>query len=92
MRFKLTSHEFKGASNLVSMLDQLVRQKCDVSIVGSVACQEVRDGSVCASSYNMLQNATVSWEYLSGRKLPAVMALDRVHIICLGFYFYLVTC
>ncbi|CAM8969025.1 unnamed protein product [Rhodiola kirilowii] len=77
VRFKLPTHDFRGTSKLVSMLDQLVQQKCDASVVGSVACKAVVEESVCASFYHMFESATVVWEYLIGRELPAVMALDR---------------
>uniref|UniRef100_A0A7N0TGX9 Phosphoglycerate kinase n=1 Tax=Kalanchoe fedtschenkoi TaxID=63787 RepID=A0A7N0TGX9_KALFE len=77
VRFKQPTRDVRGTTKLVYMLDQLFQQKCDVTVVGSESCKAVVEESVCASLYRMFENATVVWEYLAGRKLPAVMALDR---------------
>ncbi|KAJ7972365.1 Phosphoglycerate kinase [Quillaja saponaria] len=68
-----------GASKVAEMLDQLSQSNCDVIVVGNMACQVVRQGWSALSTINMIENASVVWEFLKGRKLPGVTALDRAY-------------
>lgn len=60
------------------MLNQLSQSTCDVTVVGNMACEAIMKESSSNSNINMVYNASVVWEFLKGRKLPGVMALDRV--------------
>ncbi|KAI8013380.1 hypothetical protein LOK49_LG05G01441 [Camellia lanceoleosa] len=63
------------------MLDKLNRRNCDITVVGNMACQALTSVSTSVSSHNMVDNASVLWEILKGRKLPGLMALDRVGLL-----------
>ncbi|KAI9153761.1 hypothetical protein LWI28_016164 [Acer negundo] len=43
----------------------------------SMACKAITKESSSALGFNMVKNASVVWEFLKGRKLPGIMALDR---------------
>lgn len=43
-----------------------------------MACQVMRQQLSSLSVISMIENASVVWEFLKGRKLPGVVALDRV--------------
>ncbi|CAL5419895.1 unnamed protein product [Camellia sinensis] len=68
-----------GASKLATMLDKLNRRNCDITVVGNMACEALTSVSTSFSSHNMVDNASVLWEILKGRKLPGLMALDRAY-------------
>ncbi|KAK9288277.1 hypothetical protein L1049_016728 [Liquidambar formosana] len=78
MKFRWSSKDTNGASKLMLMLDKLGQSNCDITVVGTMACKAVMKESSSVSVYNMVENATVVWEFLKGRKLPGLMALDRV--------------
>lgn len=80
MKFNKSSC-ISGASKLAQILNQLSQRDCDVIVVGNMACEALIKESSCFSVSNMVYNASVVWEFLKGRKLPGVMALDRVCII-----------
>ncbi|RYR32706.1 hypothetical protein Ahy_A10g047232 isoform C [Arachis hypogaea] len=67
------------ASKLVEVLVQLSQSNCNITIVGNTACQLVSQERSPMSSTSMIENASVVWEFLKGRKLPGVMALDRAY-------------
>ncbi|XP_050141732.1 uncharacterized protein LOC126617730 isoform X2 [Malus sylvestris] len=69
----------KGASILAQMLNQLSQSNCSVTVVGSMACEAMVKESNSVSHLTMIENASVVWEFLKGRKLPGVMALDRAY-------------
>ncbi|KAI4349124.1 hypothetical protein L6164_009760 [Bauhinia variegata] len=79
VKFTVSSKNINGASKLAKMLDQLSLSNCDITVVGNTACQIVRQELSSLSSINMVENASVVWEFLKGRKLPGVMALDRAY-------------
>jgi hypothetical protein len=83
VKFADRSEHTNGASNLVNILVQLSQGNCETTIVGTTACKLVRQETSTLSSINMVENASVVWEFLKGRKLPGVMAVDRV---CLYYY------
>ncbi|XP_041024086.1 phosphoglycerate kinase-like [Juglans microcarpa x Juglans regia] len=76
LKFSDSNQHTNGSSPLTQMLDILCRRKCDLTVVGSMA--EMKKSS-SDSDFNMLVNASVVWEFLKGRKLPGVMALDRAY-------------
>lgn len=75
----------KGASILAQMLNQLSQSNCSVTVVGSMACEAMVKESNSVSHLTTIENASVLWEFLKGRKLPGVMALDRV---CFMLFFH----
>ncbi|KAM6568883.1 hypothetical protein CsatB_016868 [Cannabis sativa] len=67
-----------GASKLAQILTQLSQNECDVTVVGNIACEALMKEPNPVSVCNMIYKASVVWEYLKGRKLPGVLALDRI--------------
>ncbi|XP_028775192.1 uncharacterized protein LOC114732066 isoform X2 [Neltuma alba] len=78
MRFVGSSKYTIGAANLAKMLDQ-ISSNCEITVVGNMACQVVTQELSSLSVINLVENASVVWEFLKGRKLPGVMALDRAY-------------
>ncbi|KAA8516568.1 hypothetical protein F0562_016926 [Nyssa sinensis] len=79
VKYCLPSQDTSGASKLALMLDKLSRSNCDITVVGNMACKALMRESRSVSIYNMLENASVVWEFLKGRKLPGLLALDRAY-------------
>lgn len=77
MKFR-TSNCTKGASKLAQMLNQLSQSNCNITVVGNKACEAMVKESNSTFNFTMIKDASVVWEFLKGRKLPGVMALDRV--------------
>ncbi|KAE8099634.1 hypothetical protein FH972_017599 [Carpinus fangiana] len=77
VKFSNTNQHTNGASKLAQMFDLLSQNNCDVTVVGNMACKVIMQESSSVSDFNMLENGSVAWEFLKGRKLPGVMALDR---------------
>ena len=78
VKFSNSNQHTNGASKLAQMLDLLSQSNCDLTVVGNMACKVIMQESSSISEFNMLENASVVWEFLKGRKLPGVTALDRV--------------
>jgi phosphoglycerate kinase len=81
VKFSNTNQHTNGASKLAQMFDLLSQNNCDVTVVGNMACKVIMQESSSVSDFNMLENGSVAWEFLKGRKLPGAMALDRVSFI-----------
>ncbi|KAI8563311.1 hypothetical protein RHMOL_Rhmol03G0102600 [Rhododendron molle] len=79
MKFSSSGQDIDGASKLAIMLDNLNRRNCEITFVGNMACKVFTRVSSSASIQNVVDNATVLWEILKGRKLPGLMALDRAY-------------
>ncbi|KDP29152.1 hypothetical protein JCGZ_16541 [Jatropha curcas] len=79
LKFKFPSPCTNGASKLAQMLDELSQQNCDVIAVGNMACKTIMMESSSDLVCNTIENASVVWEFLKGRKLPGIMALDRAY-------------
>lgn len=79
MKFSNSNQHTNGASKLAQILDLLSQSNCDLTVVGNMACKVIMQESSSISDFNMLENASVVWEFLKGRKLPGVMALDRAY-------------
>lgn len=75
LTLRLPREDCSLASNLALMLETFGRNGCDVTIVGTAACKEFSRSSVCA----LYENASVVWEFLKGRGLPGLSALDRAY-------------
>lgn len=83
VKFRLPSQVISGASKLVSTLDRLTQSNCKITIIGKMACQAVTKDSSFISDYNLVKSASVMWEFLKGKQLPGLMALDRVCFLSL---------
>ncbi|XP_019052974.1 PREDICTED: phosphoglycerate kinase, cytosolic-like isoform X2 [Nelumbo nucifera] len=79
VKFQTSEEDTHGASKLAMMLTELGKDVCSVSVVGNAACNIIMKTSRCPSLYNIIENASVVWEFLKGRKLPGVTALDRAY-------------
>lgn len=60
------------------MLERISNTDCEVTVVGNAACKAISKHSSPLSSYKVFKSASVAWEFLKGRTLPGVAALDRV--------------
>lgn len=78
VKFKQSDHASYGDSKLALMLDELSQRDCDVTVVGRMACQAVMRTKRSASTFDLIENASIVWEFLKGRNLPGLVALDRV--------------
>ena len=78
VKFKQSDQSSYGASKLAFMLDELSQRDCDVTVVGHMACQAVMRTKSSASTLDLIENASTVWEFLKGRNLPGLVALDRV--------------
>lgn len=76
----LSRPDTHGASKLATMVETSSRRGCDVT-VGNAACKAIAETSSALSLYSLHENASVVWEFLKGRTLPGIAALDRVCII-----------
>ncbi|WRX24002.1 Phosphoglycerate kinase - like 1 [Theobroma cacao] len=79
VKFRSSSPYTGGTSKLAQMLYKQCQCECEITIVGSTACEVIKNESSSVSSFNMLENASAVWEFLKGQKLPGVMALDRAY-------------
>ncbi|XP_030452416.1 phosphoglycerate kinase, cytosolic-like isoform X2 [Syzygium oleosum] len=81
VKFKSRHSSAIGASKLACILNAKSQGDCDVTIVGSVACKTMTDESSSIPAFSVIENASVWWDFLKGRKLPGVMALDRAYAL-----------
>ncbi|KAK4798827.1 hypothetical protein SAY86_031153 [Trapa natans] len=77
--FKSFSQCIDGVSEVARMINKRCAIDCDVTIVGSTACETIMEGSRSFASLHVIENASVFWEFLEGRKLPGILALDRAY-------------
>ncbi|KAJ0771429.1 putative phosphoglycerate kinase [Helianthus annuus] len=77
VKFDSSVQDSNGTSILVKLLRKLSQRSCDVTVVGNMACKALRGESEVLSTCNIIENASVVWEFLKGRKLPGLVALDR---------------
>ncbi|QCD93613.1 phosphoglycerate kinase [Vigna unguiculata] len=77
VQFVYSSVYTNGASKLARILDKLGQNNCEITVVGTAASKLVRPEKSSLSFINIIENASVVWEFLKGRKLPGVMAVDR---------------
>lgn len=79
MKFKQSDQASYGDSKLAVMLNELSQRDCDVTVVGHMACQAVMRTKRSASTFDLIENASIVWEFLKGRNLPGLVALDRAY-------------
>ncbi|OVA18017.1 Phosphoglycerate kinase [Macleaya cordata] len=80
VKFRLSGPDTHGAPKLATLVETLrSRSGCDVTVVGNAACQAIAGTSSSLSFYSLHENASVVWEFLKGRTLPALAALDRAY-------------
>lgn len=89
MKFKFSGPCADGASKLAQALNELRQRNCDITVVGNMACQAMVMESKSVLVNDMFENASDIWEFFKGRKLPGVMALDRVCSVNFTIYFLL---
>ncbi|KAF0898786.1 hypothetical protein E2562_011865, partial [Oryza meyeriana var. granulata] len=75
--YDLTEEFSVGTAQLGRILDKAIRSSCDVILVGRAACKAVKGIPESSSKYTALTNASVVWEFLKGRTLPGIAALDK---------------
>ncbi|CAI9097980.1 OLC1v1034511C1 [Oldenlandia corymbosa var. corymbosa] len=77
VKFGSSSTDTGGASKLAAILDRLRRQNnLETIVVGKMACKTL---PVSYLTYSMIENASLIWDYLKGKNLPGLMALDRAY-------------
>ncbi|KAL3531964.1 hypothetical protein ACH5RR_005485 [Cinchona calisaya] len=77
LKFGSLSAKAGGASKLGAMLDKLRRQNnLEIIVVGKMARRTVLGSD---TTYDVIENASIVWEFLKGRNLPGLMALDRAY-------------
>ncbi|KAK8533573.1 hypothetical protein V6N13_064211 [Hibiscus sabdariffa] len=79
VKFSSSCPHTGGASKLAQMLYKQSQCECEITIVGSTACEVIKNEASSLSSVNVLENASPVWEFLKEQKLPGVMALDRAY-------------
>lgn len=75
--FDLTEEFSVGATQLGQILNKASHNSCDVILVGSAACKAVKGISDSSSQYTAFENESIVWEFLKGRILPGIAALDK---------------
>ncbi|KAJ4970239.1 hypothetical protein NE237_003338 [Protea cynaroides] len=79
LQFRSTRENNHGTSKLVMMLEQLIQNGCDVTVVGSAASKAIMKTTRSPSAFNIVEGTSIIWEFLRGRKLPGLSALDRAY-------------
>ncbi|MBA0856665.1 hypothetical protein Goshw_001322 [Gossypium schwendimanii] len=79
VKFSSSKPSTVGTSKLAQMLCKQSQCECEITIVGSTACEVIKNESNSLSSFNVLENASVVWEFLKEQKLPGVMSLNRAY-------------
>lgn len=67
-----------GASQLAASLEKSSKNGCEIFVAGSTPCKAMGRISRLSSQIRLLKNTTVVWEFLKGRTLPGIAALDKV--------------
>lgn len=79
VKFGSLSANAGGTLKLGAILDRLRKQNnLEIIVDGKVARRTVL-GSI--STYDVIESASIVWEFLKGRNLPGLMALDRVCVL-----------
>ncbi|KAI0499498.1 hypothetical protein KFK09_017702 [Dendrobium nobile] len=79
VKFASSANGAVGASDLGRMLEIICKNGCDLTVVGNAACQTVLEAKISVSQCKMFENASVVWDFLKGKALPGVAALDRAY-------------
>lgn len=83
VKFADSSKYTNEASKLTRILEQLSQNNCEIAVVGTMASKLVRQEKSSLSLINMVENASVLWEFLKGRKLPGVMGISLFFLLLL---------
>lgn len=75
--YDLTEEFSVGATQLGQILNKASQNSCDVIVVGGAACKAVKGISDSSSQYTAFENESIVWEFLKGRILPGIAALDK---------------
>ncbi|XP_047330321.1 phosphoglycerate kinase-like [Impatiens glandulifera] len=78
-KFSSLTHSSWGEFQLTLLLEKLIQSNCEVTVVRNSSCNAILRMSSSLSSYNIVESASVFWDFLGGRKLHGVMALDRAY-------------
>lgn len=73
--------ETSGSFELALFLEGMSRTGCDITIVGNAACStfaKIGGFGLCKH----FENASTVWDFIKGRTLPGVAALDKVGLLC----------
>lgn len=76
--YGLTEKNSVGGTQLGEILESASSDGCDVILVGDAACKAVKRKTDSSPQYTEFQKSTVVWEFLKGRILPGIAALDKV--------------
>ncbi|KAG4914905.1 hypothetical protein JHK87_052462 [Glycine soja] len=79
VKFADSSKYTNEASKLTRILEQLSQNNCEIAVVGTMASKLVRQEKSSLSLINIVENASVVWEFLKGRKLPGVMGISLIY-------------
>ncbi|CAA3029599.1 phosphoglycerate kinase, cytosolic-like isoform X1 [Olea europaea subsp. europaea] len=79
LKFSSSRQEEGGVSKLAEVLSSLIQSTCDVTFVGKMESGGLLRKSTSISVDNFVKNASVVWEFLKGKRLPGLMALDRAY-------------
>ncbi|KAI4310411.1 hypothetical protein MLD38_035391 [Melastoma candidum] len=79
VRFKFPSPSSYGSTELAKVLVNLCEIGRDVTVVGSATNKAMKSRPNYSASYSVVEDASIFWQFLKGRKLPGVMALDRAY-------------
>ncbi|XP_020261337.1 uncharacterized protein LOC109837488 isoform X2 [Asparagus officinalis] len=77
LKFDPSVEDADGESKLALMLESINKAGCEVTVVGNAACKAIFRHSSTISTYKIFKSASVLWDFLKGRTLPGVTALDR---------------
>ncbi|XP_024038220.1 uncharacterized protein LOC18038153 isoform X1 [Citrus clementina] len=77
VKFRFSSQYSYGASKLTGMLCKVSQGTCNITVIGSMACKAIAKVSSSIFGLNMVESGSAVWEFLKGRMLPGVSALDR---------------
>ncbi|CAL4933875.1 unnamed protein product [Urochloa decumbens] len=76
-KYDLAEEFSVGATQLGQILEKASFDNCEVILVGSAACNALRRKTGSSTQCIEFKNATVVWEFLKGRILPGIAALDK---------------
>ncbi|XP_066385105.1 uncharacterized protein [Miscanthus floridulus] len=77
--YDLTETFSVGGTQLGEILEKASSDSCDVVLVGTAACKAIKRKTDSSSQYTEFQGAAVVWEFLKGRILPGIAALDKCY-------------
>ncbi|CAD6212722.1 unnamed protein product [Miscanthus lutarioriparius] len=77
--YNLTETFSVGGTQLGEILEKASSDSCDIVLVGTAACKAIKRKTDSSSQYTEFQGAAVVWEFLKGRILPGIAALDKCY-------------